>query len=809
MRKSASIRITACFVVASLSAIARAEDLTDEVNGAIDAGVAALLRQTREFDRITYHDRNINGPLKTVEGDVTRASSGMIHIKPRNTDAVVRIRRQLVESWLPAGYVEPELPEFTFGGPSALSAFALLSAGVDANEPRLARLIKALETDDCKAAGTYVHSLRAGVWSLLLDRQLSVKRRRQINRLINGETSWLTHAMSPDGAYDYVTATLAGDNSNTQFGNLGLWSCSIGSVEIPGSVWERVANYWLKWQHPGGGWSYRRGQTENSTASMTVAGCNSLYIALDRHYSRLDKNYALFRGCAPNREARKKMSRIYRAIEDGDKYLEIHVPDVNQNFGYELFGLERLGLASGKTQIGGVDWFRKYAPRVARRSWGGSPIADSFSLIFLVHGRAPVLFQKLEHEEDPNEWNYYHRDLFSLCRYMTRTFERLVRWQRIPLTARVETMRDAPFLYIAGNKALTLPPDARSRIREYVDEGGTVVLHADRRGKAFIESARSIFESMFAERELRFKPLDAEHPLYTCHFGRGDDAWKKHIPLEAIADGPRLLVILIPVDLAGAWHQEKRQYEDVWKIMANIRIYCAPSYNDMPLVLRSHDNPVHPAKHRGRLRIRRWQYAGEWSAHRGVWTRRGDSIDARTGLTLEADESGRTPDEETLASVDIVHLTTRGSAALTPGEIQKLKVYLEDGGLLLIESADGQSAGNAAVQRIVDALPVGKKGYLKRADPLATGEFPHGESILNLEATIDGVSLVRPGAPPPIITRRIDGRIAVIACPFDLSAALDHHHIWKRVGYTVPSTEKLVDNILQWRFDQIESRGTP
>jgi hypothetical protein len=129
-----------------------------------------------------------------------------------------------------------------------------------------------------------------------------------------------------------------------------------------------MARHWLETQMSDGGWSYSgSGNHDLPTSSMTVAGCNSLYITLDRFYSRSDYPYTIFEGARPNKKAREAIARVYDAIRRGDSFLRSHPPDTGTFHGYELFGLERLGMASGCGRIGGEDWFEAHAGHVAAR----------------------------------------------------------------------------------------------------------------------------------------------------------------------------------------------------------------------------------------------------------------------------------------------------------------------------------------------------------------------------------------------------------------------------------------------------------
>ncbi|MFQ5429334.1 MAG: DUF4159 domain-containing protein [Phycisphaerae bacterium] len=775
------------------------------VEDATRRGVEALLNRIVKEDVIRYRRRRGDKTLTTVRGRVLRSRGATVEFRTADGRKLT-IRKVLIRDWTRAGFVKPEMPRAARGGPSALVAFALLSAGVKTTEPRMARLLDALAAQDTREAGTYVHSLRAVVWSLLLDGRVSNRHKRRYRRLLDQDMNWLMRAMSGDGGYGYGQSGGRSDHSNTQFANLGLWSGAIANIEVARRYWLATAKHWINAQHPGGGWGYQA-RSLQPRSSMTVAGCNSLYIVLDRYYAQADEPYRYFEGVRPNKKARKRMERIYRAIEDGDAFLKLHPPNILQFYGYELFGLERLGLASGRAQIGGVDWFRHYTPLVARRIWGKNLVADAFALIFLVHGQAPILIQKLEHGGSDTEWNFYHRDLAGLTRYLSQTFERLYRWQRIPADASVESLRDAPILYISGRRSLVLSDPIRSRIRAFVDDGGTVFLHADRAGKAFTQSATRIFEKMFVDRGLRFEGLPETHPLYRCHFGGGEKGWKRHIPLAAIADGPRLLVVLCPVDIAGAWHQDRRRFKDLFKIMANLRVYCAPPYARLPSVLRSASPAQADAPPRGTLRLRRFYGTADWNAHLGAWKRRRGAIRRRTGVELLVSESPESWGPEQLRQYDIVYLTTRGAADLDRDGTARLLPYLRTGGLLLIDSADGFPEGNAAVRRLVDALDIGEKGVLENGHAIVSGAMPGGRPLSDLETTQAGTALYRPNAPPPILLRRIDGRVAVVACPFDLIAGLDRQFVWNRIGYTPSATARLVDNILLWRLHGRSRKG--
>src|SRR5882757_6277188 len=70
------------------------------------------------------------------------------------------------------------------------------------------------------------------------------------------------------------------DNSNSQYGVLGVWSCAEWGIEIPGWYWKDVEKHWVTWQLKDGQWGYKKTDNLGSLA-MTAAGIASLFVTAD------------------------------------------------------------------------------------------------------------------------------------------------------------------------------------------------------------------------------------------------------------------------------------------------------------------------------------------------------------------------------------------------------------------------------------------------------------------------------------------------------------------------------------------------
>ena len=85
------------------------------------------------------------------------------------------------------------------------------------------------------------------------------------------------------GAWDYA-GDRGGDSSMTQYCILALWEAESIGVDIPPTVWDNCAEFFINNQAGDGGWAYHPkegGKDGTPTTSMTCAGTGSLMICAD------------------------------------------------------------------------------------------------------------------------------------------------------------------------------------------------------------------------------------------------------------------------------------------------------------------------------------------------------------------------------------------------------------------------------------------------------------------------------------------------------------------------------------------------
>ena len=216
------------------------------------------------------------------------------------------------------------------------------------------------------------------------------------------------------------------DNSNTQFGILGLWLARKHGVPVEASL-NSVERRFLASQDQDGGWAYTNGGIGvRGSGSMTAAGLLGLATGVARRDVHRDENKPRKEPTPNNKPKDNDPSFIPgpKAVEPEKKTAESgenpqRTPAVQRGlaaFGdyfsakvgggygpekissdrdyYFLWSVERVGVIFGVDIIGGIDWYDTgskwlIAIQKANGSWGpsqasgGPEVTTSFALLFL------------------------------------------------------------------------------------------------------------------------------------------------------------------------------------------------------------------------------------------------------------------------------------------------------------------------------------------------------------------------------------------------------------------------------------------
>ncbi len=695
-------------------------------------------------------------------------------------------KKYLWGRWLPEEGHWPEprpgLPDtrsVNYGGQTALCLYALLAAGENPGDERVAKTLQWLARTPMR--GTYAVAFRANVWAML---GANSKYRKNLARDIR----YLVTGINNAGAYSYVPLSGMGgswqtppvmkryDNSNSQLAVLGVWAGVLSRIEVDKRYWQMVERHWKDDQFPDGGWGYS--DTGASYGSMSAAGLATMFICYDMlHADKLVRCEA-----APR----------YEPIANGLAWLEKNFSATDNPrkgvswYYYYLYCVERVGLASGYRYFGPHDWYKLGAQALVRQQHGNGAwiglTRTSFALLFLARGRHPVLFNKLKYD---GTWNTRPRDLANLTRWISRNFEKTVNWQIIHLGTPVADWHDAPILFISGATAPKFTAQQIAKLRKFVLQGGVILSESACSRAAFNMGMRRAYARMFPEYEL--KKLSGDHPVYTVHYQvrRGQSLW-------GISNGVRLLAIHSPKELSLPWQANRYATQpQAFRLGANIYFFVTNKGS----LRRRGVSPWPVAKKftpAETVKVAIVKHGGNFQPEPLAWTRFAVLMGNRYGVKVEVAEP--TPPER-LSATDwpVAAMTGTGTLTLTDAQLQALRRYVEAGGTLVVDAAGGSKAFADSAEKVLrELLPGSQEGAIAASHPLFTRVGAPIEKLSYRMAT----GRVRTLTEPRLRTIIHQGRLAIIFSREDLTAGLLGYPCWGLSGYVPESAFELMRNIV-------------
>lgn len=722
-------------------------------------------------------------------------------------------------------------------GVTSIAVMALINAGHPANQGAVQRGLTYLRGLDLETEPKSNYDA-----SLLLMALCAAKEPNdfaRITSLAQRLESAQTTAGNSSGGWSYnVDINFGGDPSNTQYAILGLREAAEYGVPVSRAVWSRAKDYWVTRQNPDGGWGYGN---PTSTGSMTVAGLASLSIAQQMLISDEGVSPDGVAPCCREPEDDKSMER-------GIKWLANHFA-VGHNPGhtnwllYYLYGLERAGRLSGQRFFGDHDWYREGASFLIENQnptsghWVGlgeyeqSPVlATSFSLLFLSKGLSPVLINKLKFgprlqprslELANRDWNRHPRDVRNLVDSLSgmKGWPALMTTQELDLpraaaAQNIDALMQAPVMYISCRNRPQFDQNELKLLKDYVQNGGFIFGVATCDAEEFEAGFREMTKQILPPGENELKPLSTEHPVFRSEYnlqGLG-------IELQGAETGCRTAVIYCAEDLGCYWQYATKHAPPnrnpkltanvlrATKIGTNVIAYATGReiLNKLEMPQLKNGDAEDPIE-RGLLQIAQIRHAGAWNAAPRALRNLLTALNQTAGIAVSHQPRDLLLADPQVFNFPLIYMHGRQQFQMNKQERDRLKQYLEQGGVLFADSCCGAKLFDKSFREMLqqvfpdkklDRIPLEHELFsetighdvrkLKRR--VLTGGATSTAEVKELETVVEGIEL--------------DGRFAVIYSKYDLSCALERQSTIQCEGYTPDDAVKLATNIVLYAIVQ-------
>ena len=690
------------------------------------------------------------------------------------------------------------------GGVTALCALALYYSGVSRNDESLTKAVAWLEK--LEIPGTYGRALRVICLSTI-----AADTARQT---IAEDVKWLERSIRKSEAYGWgyfpeVDTTRGkgwpADNSNSQLALLALRDAYLQRVECDPRLWEAVGRYWIKAQQKDGGWAYRIPPLPESSftyTSMTAAGLASCYIVFDMVFATGPKGRCT--GFGPARE-------LLEAIEQGLAFLgehlknskRMHYAEGNTPIFYYLYGVERVGRASGRRYLGDTDWYRWGAEWLlgAQQPDGrpfkaadGATVPDyvwlyrsAFSVIFLARGQGPIVINKIE---IAGEHESLLRDAANVARYLTKSFERPLNWQLIGLDAPLASLLQAPVMYLNLSKVPDFTDPELATLRDYVLEGGTIFINSAV-GVRLNKDVAALIGKILPEFELATLP--PQHPVFEAHF---KGLSRRH--LMGVTNGVRTLLFYSPRDLGCSLHRYRVATREAdFKLLGNVVLYAIDRRHWRTRLTPApfDPNPPVPTMHVG---IATARHGAGWQSHPAKLKQLDRYLRLHYKLGVRP-TAGAELTEPITPSTTLLWLAGRGRLSLNDAQKAQLKRYVDAGGLLLVEAVGSSDRFAAAAEKQLKTIwPDLELDLVSTDSPVVTGRFTGTRgfdlSSVQCRRPLTGTSGGRTA--PQLYAIEAGGETLGWFSRLDLSSGLANNTSYDLQGFGNDDAKKLLANIV-------------
>ncbi len=370
---------------------------------------------------------------------------------------------------------------------------------------------------------------------------------------------------------------------------------------------------------------------------------------------------------------------------------------------------------------------------------------------------------------------------------------------------------ELPLLYITGWTAMPkLSEEMLGKLRRYLYDGGTLVLHAQCGRPEFVRTARGEIQRLFPDRKLL--PIDTDSPLFHAYFDIGrmrvrkDSEPFKSMPpyIEAIYMGCRPAIIFSPIDLNCGWDVAANPIEggilyhqdDAVRLGVNVITTVLANFQYARAWGTRKIFHQQAEKTRDQLVIAQIIHGGDWDPTPHALPNLMKYIQRNTTLNVQFKREAVDPSAVDVFKHPVLYLTGLRDFKFTDAQVLRLGAYLKAGGVLVADAAAGRKAFDVAFRREI-------KRVLPQAElkPIEPGKSPLFQMPFKIQ-TVTYEALVKARNPdlnvPAMEGISIDGQLGVIYSPLSLANGWEQLKFAYNRGYASDDSLRIGVNIFAY-----------
>ena len=358
----------------------------------------------------------------------------------------------------------------------------------------------------------------------------------------------------------------------------------------------------------------------------------------------------------------------------------------------------------------------------------------------------PVILTKLKYGKGV-QWVGYGENHRYLVKVANRALGIFYRADRKPLKRIDPDPSITPALYMTGLVSFKLSSEEVNKLREYLLQGGTLILDCNSGHFEIKDSFLSLIKELFPSLPLR--PLPPDHPLFYSFYrikkvryqlAKYDPriynpSWEGKYPEPRYQEGPPLLygldigsrtaIFLSTYDLGSGWAGKTYPYgnrfsvEDARKLGVNLIAYILQFYPVARYQSWERTYYLSPASSSTEFQIAQIVHSGYWDSSLTLLSRLLLNLRKVTRSLPQLEPALVELKEGVSLSYPLFYLTGHDRIEFSPRERKILREYVERGGVIFAENRLGRSTFDKTFRKELNKIfPEGKLTKVPPSHPL-------------------------------------------------------------------------------------------
>ena len=428
----------------------------------------------------------------------------------------------------------------------------------------------------------------------------------------------------------------------------------------------------------------------------------------------------------------------------------------------------------------------------------------------------PVMFTKITSSYGEIDWAARPNDLNNLLKSLKKMADVNFTCEARSF-GQVDTDPERnPILYRTGHFHFTLSPDERAKMRQYLLNGGMIILNAGMGSKPFYDSARAELTAIFPEAKVQ--RLSPDHPILHSYYDLDrvgyrkavrDFGYKSEEPwLEGVTIDCRTVAVISRWGMEVGWDPIVNEsilgysVESAQKLGMNLVAYATAQRawsKQAAHAMQFTDADLSGSQ--SRLSIGQIIYNGEWKTRHAGLSVLLQQFNQKTEIPVKFKRQELKLSDPKIFDGPLLYLTGHEDFTLDATELNNLREYLKKGGMLFAEACCGRRAFDLAFRQILmKAFP----GQSLQTIPLSHSLFalPNRITKLGVTQAMAAQSGNRSTIEPMLLGLEVEGHLAVIYSPYGMAGGWELAQNPYALGYEDAGAIQLGENILMYGITQ-------